>query len=469
VHPADRRQGRWPITSFYRGEDTDFRASAERPASTETLAPVSVSALLDSAAYSLPDSGSFGYRDYRVRFSADMVGRPSIGATAGDYYGNGLYGGSYIALSDMLGNHSILMAGNINGSFSDASFLGAYSFLRRRTNFGVAFQQIPLYRYYGGGYFDLDIKGDKRSVAANVFVVIRAASAGAAYPFSTFSRAELNLTGVLYKSEVLYRGYDVFSGEPVEKDELLGGLGYFQPEMALVFDNSYFGWTGPVGGRRYRAQVSRTYGDINFAEALLDFRNYLNYRQKLVLATRLVGLSRFGQEADRFGLYWGGPYYLRGYDYYSFAADSRECTNSQYFGPTESLSRCPVRDQLVGSSAILVNAELRYPVIKELQIGFLGNFPPVDAVLFFDGGVRDNAIWQADPARLGGCATVRKWLSDWSGTEGGQIPHLREPLFSWGFGLRMNVFYTVLRLDYAFPVNRADRSGVFSLSFGPSF
>jgi hypothetical protein len=33
----------------------------------------------------------------------------------------------------------------------------------------------------------------------------------------------------------------------------------------------------------------------------------------------------------------------------------------------------------------------------------------------------------------------------------------------------MNVFYTVLRMDYAFPVNRGDRSGVFSLSFGPSF
>ena len=36
-------------------------------------------------------------------------------------------------------------------------------------------------------------------------------------------------------------------------------------------------------------------------------------------------------------------------------------------------------------------------------------------------------------------------------------------------GLRINVFYTVLRLDYAFTPNRSDRSGKFSLSFGPSF
>jgi len=44
-----------------------------------------------------------------------------------------------------------------------------------------------------------------------------------------------------------------------------------------------------------------------------------------------------------------------------------------------------------------MNLELRFPIIKELQIGFLGNFPPVDAVLFFDGGVAwDNQVCQYD-------------------------------------------------------------------------
>jgi outer membrane protein assembly factor BamA len=52
----------------------------------------------------------------------------------------------------------------------------------------------------------------------------------------------------------------------------------------------------------------------------------------------------------------------------------------------------------------------------------------------------------------------------------GEDPYLtREPLFSWGLGLRVNVFYTILRFDYAFPLNRPDRSGIFSVSFGPSF
>ena len=52
----------------------------------------------------------------------------------------------------------------------------------------------------------------------------------------------------------------------------------------------------------------------------------------------------------------------------------------------------------------------------------------------------------------------------------GDDPFLvREPLFSYGLGLRINVFYTIVRLDYAWPVNRPDRGGVLSFSFGPSF
>ena len=477
--PADSASPTAPadtvVRSFYRTAEADFRASDDTPTNVEAYAPVSVLTLLDSSDYALPDTTAFAFTDYKVKFSADMVGTPQIGVSTGDYYGNGMYGGSYILLSDMLGNHNILLSGNVNGSLSDANVYTGYSFARRRMNYSVAFQQVPLYRYYGGGYFDLEVKGESRAVAADVYLrdVIRAFQGGVSYPFSTFNRAELNATGVFYKSEVLYRGWDVFTGEYIQEDEKIGSLSYWQPEAALVFDNSYFGWTGPVMGRRWRAQLSRTIGDVNFTEALLDFRNYWNYKRNLVFATRLVGLTRFGEEADRFGIYWGGPYYLRGYDYGSFENQARECVNARFYGPEQSLSACPVRDQLVGSSAALLNAELRYPIVRELQIGFLGNFPPIDAVAFFDGGLAwDHSICSSlDRSRLDACApgASEDVTVVWD-RKPGQDPFLyREPLFSWGLGLRMNVFYTVLRLDYAFPLNRPDRSGVFSLSFGPSF
>jgi outer membrane protein assembly factor BamA len=118
-----------------------------------------------------------------------------------------------------------------------------------------------------------------------------------------------------------------------------------------------------------------------------------------------------------------------------------------------------------------MNVEVRVPVIKELQIGFLGNFPPVDAVAFLDGGLAwdERVCLDADPVRTDECAEPQDVHVVWD-RKSGQDPYLwREPLFAWGLGLRINVFYTILRLDYAFPLNRPDRGGVFSVSFGPSY
>jgi hypothetical protein len=474
VSASSVREG--PVTSYYRAPDGSFRVSDATPVSTETAAaPVSVIALLDSAALALPDTGDFEFRNYKIRFTPDMIGRPSVGAeVGGGYYGNGLYGGSYIALSDMLGNHNIMLSGSVNGSLSDASFFGGYSFLKTRANYGGALWQIPLYSYMGGGYIPMELRGQERIVAANVYRrdVIRGGQFGVSYPFSTFRRVEFNTTGVHYSSDLLFRGFDAQTFEPVEIDQKISGFSYMQPQIAMVFDNSLFGWTGPIYGRRYRAQVGRTFGDIAFNEAMLDFRNYTNWRQKVVLATRLVGLSRFGGQAERFGLFWGGPYYIRGYDYNSFDPNSSECRDSRTFGGELSISRCPARDQLVGASAAFFNTELRFPVITELQIGFLGAFPPVDAVAFFDGGLAwDGRVCRTfDYSRRDVCAGGQSLdVSVVWDRKPGQDPYLvREPLFSYGLGLRINVFYTVLRLDYAWPANRS-RSGVFSLSFGPSF
>lgn len=122
-----------------------------------------------------------------------------------------------------------------------------------------------------------------------------------------------------------------------------------------------------------------------------------------------------------------------------------------------------------------MNLEVRFPIITELQLGGIGQFPPIDAVLFFDGGLAwDNKVClEGDFARYTRqteCPADRQEDVRLVWDRQGKDPYLyREPLFSYGIGLRFNVFYTVLRLDYAFPLNRPDRSGQFSLSFGPSF
>jgi outer membrane protein assembly factor BamA len=341
-------------------------------------------------------------------------------------------------------------------------------------NVNTAVWQVPIYRYLGGGYLPLMVAGRERLVAANVFLrdVIRGGELGLSYPFNTYRRLELNTLGVHYQSKVLYRGVDLETYEPVEVDQDNGGFSYVQPQAALVFDNTLFGWTGPIVGRRYRLQISRTLGGLGFTEGLIDFRNYVNFRQKIVLATRLTGLSRSGSDSERFALFWGGPYFIRGYDYNSFRPGGRECTESGS-GPGESLSRCPTRDQLVGSSAAFLNAEVRFPLLTELQIGFLGNFPPVDAVAFFDGGVAwdERVCGSYDYRRADRCAPgySHPVRVTWSRTADEDPFLVREPLFSYGLGMRINIFYTVIRIDYAWPISRPQRNGILSFSFGPSF
>ncbi len=234
-----------------------------------------------------------------------------------------------------------------------------------------------------------------------------------------------------------------------------------------MFDNTLFGWTGPIWGTRYRLQASRIYGGYSFDEGYLDFRNYWNFKRTVVLAGRLVALARRGDDADRFSLYWGGPYFIRGYDANSFDPSGPECA----FGRGGSLAACPVRDQLIGSSAAFMNLELRVPVITELQLGFLGTFPPVDAVAFFDGGLAwdNHACVGSDYDPTAACTSATPVHIVWQ-RKPGQDPYLyRQPLYSWGVGMRLNVYYAVLRFDYALPLDRPDRHGVFSLSFGPSF
>jgi Tol biopolymer transport system component len=463
------------VTSFYRNGQK-FRASEKTPNSA--FRPVSITALLDSATLALPDTNTFKHRDYKVKFTPDIVGRPSIGAQVGGFYGAGLNGGSYIALSDILGNHNILMSGQVNGSLSDGNFFGAYSFLKRRANIGLMVEQLPLYYYYGNNFVQLDVGGQPEEAVANVYVrdVIRTAAAFVSYPFNTFRRLEFGASGVFYQSDMLYVGQFTRTGEALFHSERIDNLSYIQPAAALVFDNSLFGWTGPIMGRRYRAQVSHAFGSFQFTEGLLDLRNYWNYKRRVVLATRLTGLARLGADASRFSTFWGGPYYVRGYDASSFDLAGDECVRSRASSQS-AIGPCPVRDQLIGSSVAFLNTELRIPLIKELRLGLMGGFPPVDFVTFFDAGV----AWDSQICLQSLAANPRRCAADqsrnvslkWKRGPADDPYFVREPIFSYGVGLRFNIFYTVLRLDYAIPLSRPDRrglgGGVFSISLGPSF
>ncbi len=52
---------------------------------------------------------------------------------------------------------------------------------------------------------------------------------------------------------------------------------------------------------------------------------------------------------------------------------------------------------------------------------------------------------------------------------GGDPYFVRTPAFSYGAGLRTNLGFGVLRLDYAVPLSRPSHRGVLSFAVGPAF
>jgi len=440
--------------SYYRVLD-GFRPSAARPAEGEVvLEPqLTVAALLEDVRLGLPDTSAFERREYELRLTPDVVGQPVIGAQVGGFFGNGIYGGSYVLLSDVLGDHNVLLWGQIAGSFEDAYILTRYTYLRERANVSMAYQQFPLYRFRGMVAAQ-DPLGQEVYEDRFLRDVYRMLSTEVHYPFNTFQRLELSGVGFFIgRDSVVDRmGVNVPGGSD-RQTQRLENLVFAGPSLALVWDNALYGFTGPIAGRRYRIGVGRYFGDVEITDLTLDVRNYWNLGGQFVFATRLTSYSRSGPGEQQFRIYWGGPYFIRGYDGGSFNA--AECAESAKRVRDPITTLCPVRDQLIGSSVALASAEFRFPVFNFVDLGFVPlGLPPVGGALFCDMGVAFNSFDQLA----------------WSRRVGADPLDVRTPVVAVGTGIRVNLLQNVLRVDYAVPLDRPDhRSGVWSLSFGPTF
>jgi Tol biopolymer transport system component len=426
-------------------------AATTKPADTTTKS-VSIEALLDSFNLGLPDTTKFRVTPYRVRFQADYATRPSVGY-APDAFGRSVFGGTTVVLSDMLGNNHVAVSGEVNGRLSEArAFLG-YTNLSRRWQFSTGFSQAPYYFLSADSLSNTTEPGVARENQQITTYVARQAFAVTAYPFNRFTRVELGAGFNNIDRSRWFVTRQVFNGTSagaysVDSTHRDSSLNYFDGQLALVSDNTLFGYTGPIMGRRYRFQVSPVTGSYDWIEYLADYRRYdpilFNY---LTVATRLYADVSIGPDEAEFQKYIARPDFVRGYD-----------RNSTFY-----LS-CPVVGanpsncsalQLLGSRVAVANIELRFPLLRRVELGFLPiDLPPLDGLFFYDAGLawsRGQTVYGSRPG-------------------GYDVSKQRYPLRSYGFGLRLNLFnYAILRWDFAVPVDQVGRRGVWTWSLWPSF
>jgi outer membrane protein assembly factor BamA len=276
----------------------------------------------------------------------------------------------------------------------------------------------------------------------------RSAAGIVAYPFNRAQRVELQggVSQTSFDQVVRTTTFNLVSGQLVSEDTEESSLGRSltlgTSSAALVFDTATFGATSPVQGQRYRLETDPTFGSINYAGVLADYRRYFMPVPFYTLASRVMHYGRYGgggEDPRLLPLYIGYPTLVRGYDVNSF--DQSECVAT-------AASSCPAFDRLMGSRVLVGNVELRFPLLRPFGANQNMYGPlPVEVALFADGGV----AWNRDqrPSLLGGN---------------------RDGVSSAGLAFRVNLFgVAVGELDFARPFQRPGRGWTFQFNLAPGF
>jgi hypothetical protein len=426
--------------------------AAAPPPSDSAARSVSIATLLDSFSLALPDTTRFRITPYHVRFQPDFSVRPSVAYTP-DAFGRSVFGGTTLVMSDMLGNNHLAISGEINGRVSEArAFLG-YTNIAHRWQFTTGFSQAPYYFLSADSLSNTPTTGVALENQQIATYVARQAFAVTAYPLDRFTRFEFGAGFNNIDRSRLFVTRNVVGGETataysVDSTHRDRSINYFDGQIALVSDNTLFGYTGPIMGRRFRLQFSPVAGSYSWKEYLADYRRYdpviFNY---LTLATRLYTDLSIGPDEGAFPKYIARPDFVRGYD-----------RNSTFYLSCPVIGANPTNCsalQLLGSRVAVANIEARFPLLRRVELGFLPiDLPPIDGLFFYDAGLawsKGQSVYASRPDNY-------------------DISTQRYPLRSYGAGLRVNLFnYAILRWDYAIPVDQEGHKGVWTWSLWPSF
>ncbi|MCC6348030.1 MAG: PD40 domain-containing protein [Candidatus Eisenbacteria bacterium] len=386
------------------------------PPDTTAAAPERTPLLESGGAFALSDS-VLGQRPrgYRWKLAPEAANGQVVAAT-----GYGFAGTTSILFSDFLGDRNLYVATDLfPGSIEETNALAIYSYLPRRWDWGAG--AFHFKNYYESRVTTL---GEQLTSAQLFSERNFGALFQLSYPFDRFRRLDTQLTQFwverTFFNEVV-PGY--FERGPREFRSVTS------PSFSLVGDNSLSSYYGPVNGSRYNVTFSPAFritsNSLEYRTLTADYRRYWDLTAGYTWAVRGLAAGSWGRDPQAFRL--GGFSTLRGF-----------------------------RDfDIVGSRALMVSQELRFPFIQ--QLGVVGPVPlgsfNLKGALFTDAGM----VWnEGDPLRF----TVVD--------ERGR--HLASPLLSFGVGIRSFVWFALVKLDVGWRTDLHDVARPrWHLSLGPEF
>jgi len=356
------------------------------------------------------DTAGYPVRKYRLKFTPDLV-------TGGLGYDTffGLRGQSFFVISDYMGDHQIFIASDLINTIDQANIQVFYAYQPHRIDLGIGMFHS---KYYYVDFSDRLFSDRTYGLQAT-----------AARPFSRFTRLELD--GLLVFIDRRYYDTNPETGAYDDRSDRVG-LGV----LSLVHDNAGWGLTGPVSGRRYRVSFEYAPGGLSegvaYQALTADARQYTRISGRYGLAWRLGAGISGGDSPKRF--YLGGVSNWIG----SRIAESGVYdVEGLYFSEVVTPFRGYDYYAISGNKYAVFNGEFRFPFVDQLAIRF-----PLPMVLTRIGGVLFTD--------MGSAWSDNKVFQGATGVGGFRLKDIRA---AFGYGLRANLGFVVLRFDEAWRTN----------------
>ncbi|MBD3358373.1 MAG: BamA/TamA family outer membrane protein [Chitinivibrionales bacterium] len=350
---------------------------------------------------------------YSISFSPDNV---SVGMAISTLYGYA--GQGVVELTDMLGNHRIGLAGSIQGSLDEYYLYSSYLNSKYRIDMGIAvfasrFSTIVDLSSAGYHYYsDIDV----------------GAKALLRYPFSTFSRLDLNMY-YRHQDRIPYVNY----GEPIrDTSRSVKSFNVTLPSLSYTFDNILWGLTGPVNGMRARGELMAAFpfgsNDASFISFDCDIRRYFHIARKFVWANRVsfggsIPINR-DESARRYFLGGNENWLDAGLNGENYEDNAEHWLYSDIVVPFRGWNYL----DLTGTRFAVLNSEFRFPFIREIDIAW----PLPLRIRYINGAVF--------------CDVGNTWETK---DQRENIPLPSEIYGGIGWGVRINLGMFVLRYDQA--------------------
>ena len=381
-----------------------------------------------------PD-GNYVPQPYKTRLTMDMV----FGyASYNSFFG--AQGMTQFAFSDVLGDHQISLGTELVISLDKSDYYFTYGYLKNRADYYFSlFHQADATSDYYGNLYRLRFYGFQGLMS---------------YPINRFNRVD---TGLSY-NKIDYRLFqqDMFSYAYYESAREAADVMMFT--VSYIFDNTVYGYTGPIDGFRQNTTLSISPGagqsKLKYRTIKLDFRKYFMFSRYTSIASRVTYGKSFGPNPQKFILggiqkwIWGNGETFGEKDESRFRSQPIDTSNtSMLIDVYLSDFMFPMRGyrfwERTGSNSLLMNFEFRFPFLFAFGIPNKFVFSNFGSYLFLDIG----AAWD-DIEEFNSIKSLRNKYGD------NRLPDNASPIIAGaGIGVKIPLGPFLFRVDTAWDVN----------------